>query len=106
MRALTPEVRHLAVFDCDGTLVDSQHAIVAAMQSAFSTHDHAQPAASAVRCIVGLPLTDAIARLLPEQDAETHQVLREEFNEAFSGLRARGAVREPLFPGAAESLDG
>ena len=105
MRAPTPEVQRLAVFDCDGTLVDSQHAIIAAMRSTFSTHDHAQPAASAVRRIVGLPLKDAIARLLPEKDAETHEALREGFNEAFSGLRARGAVREPLFPGAAESLD-
>ncbi len=95
----------LAVFDCDGTLVDSQHSIVAAMQAAFSADDHAEPAASAVRRIVGLPLIDAIARLLPEQDAETHDRLREGYKEAFSGLRANDAVREPLYPGATESLD-
>ncbi|MCH8835882.1 MAG: haloacid dehalogenase, partial [Proteobacteria bacterium] len=34
----------LAVFDCDGTLVDSQHSIVAAMPAACDAPDIARPA--------------------------------------------------------------
>ncbi|HKY87328.1 MAG TPA: HAD hydrolase-like protein, partial [Pseudorhodoplanes sp.] len=30
--------RKLVIFDCDGTLVDSQHMICAAMQQAFLDH--------------------------------------------------------------------
>ncbi len=32
----------LAVFDCDGTLVDSQHSIVAAMHAACDVYDIAK----------------------------------------------------------------
>ena len=33
----------LVVFDCDGTLVDSQHLIVSAMTSAYEAHAMAVP---------------------------------------------------------------
>jgi phosphoglycolate phosphatase len=36
----------LAIFDCDGTLVDSQHAIVAAMTAAFTATDMPPPSRS------------------------------------------------------------
>ena len=55
----------LVIFDCDGTLVDSQHHIVAAMHAAFGAHRLALPAADSVRRTVGLPLAVAIQRLLP-----------------------------------------
>mgnify|MGYP000918244321 CR=1 FL=1 len=37
----------LAVFDCDGTLVDSQHSIVACMSAAFAAAGLAAPTAEA-----------------------------------------------------------
>ena len=39
----------LAVFDCDGTLVDSQHSIISSMFSAFDARVHPRPEAEAVR---------------------------------------------------------
>ena len=54
----------LCIFDCDGTLVDGQHAITTAMASAFAAIGLAEPPAAAVKRIVGLALADAIARLL------------------------------------------
>ena len=41
----------LAVFDVDGTLVDSQHTIVAAMRTAFTGERQRPPEPSAVRFI-------------------------------------------------------
>ena len=52
----------LYVFDCDGTLVDSQRNIVAAMGAAWARHDLPAPLAADVRRIVGLTLEIAIAR--------------------------------------------
>ena len=51
----------LIVFDCDGTLVDSQAAIVACAQAAFTAEGLAPPPAEAVRRIVGLSLVEADA---------------------------------------------
>ena len=46
----------LIVFDCDGTLVDSQHSIVAVMRRAFATNNLPEPEAHAVCRTVGLSL--------------------------------------------------
>ena len=54
----------LVVFDCDGTLVDSQHNIIAAMTEAWRRHDLADPAPDLLRRQVGLTLEIAVERLL------------------------------------------
>ena len=57
----------LVVFDCDGTLVDSAHTIVAAMVATWRAVGLGVPPSSrAVRETIGLPLVEAIARLHPE----------------------------------------
>ena len=56
----------LAVFDCDGTLVDSQHNICAAMTRAFEAVQIMPPERLAILAVVGLSLPVAMARLLPE----------------------------------------
>jgi len=98
------ESLRLAVFDCDGTLVDSGHSIVAAMHAACDEHDCAKPAAADIRRMVGLPLAGAFAGLLPGAGAETLAKLKESYQNAFAAMRRRGEVREPLFPGALEGL--
>ena len=45
----------LAVFDCDGTLVDSQAAIVMIMNQAFAAEGHAVPTDLAIRYELGVP---------------------------------------------------
>ncbi|MEO5335962.1 MAG: HAD-IA family hydrolase [Magnetospirillum sp. WYHS-4] len=94
----------LAVFDCDGTLVDSQASIVAAMHAAFLGEGRAAPEPHAVRRVVGLPLYDAIFRLLPDGDHGACAILTERYKEAFSDLRTRDVVHEPLFPGVEDVL--
>ena len=94
----------LAVFDCDGTLVDSQASIVAAMHAAWDALGFERPSAEAVRRIVGLPLIDAIARLMPEAEDDVHARLREGYGEAWRTMRAAGTLDDSLFPGALEAL--
>ena len=95
----------LAVFDCDGTLVDSQHAIVASMAAAFGAERLEPPEARLVREVVGLPLVEAIARLAPEADDDDHGRLAGHYQDAFKELRRRPDHEEPLYPGAVEALD-
>ena len=53
----------LILFDCDGTLVDSQLMICAAMQQAFDDHGLVCPPRAEILSIVGLSLAPAVARL-------------------------------------------
>ncbi len=95
----------LVIFDCDGTLVDSQHLIYAAMRAAFVRHGLPEPAAAAVRSVVGLSLPIAIKRVAPPVDAGVIDALAEAYKTAFGELRADPAYEEPLFPGAREVLE-
>lgn len=96
----------LIVFDFDGTLVDSQHAIARAMGEAFGAHGLEAPAVDAVRRVVGLKLELAVARLLPDPaDMATAAVVAEAYRRAFFAIRARPDHHEPLFPGARDALE-
>jgi phosphoglycolate phosphatase len=98
-----PSLR-LIVFDCDGTLVDSQHGIVAAAAAAWGAHGLAAPEAAAVRQVVGLNLDEALALLAPAADPSLLARLVESYRQAFFDLRQRPDHHEPLFPGIAELL--
>ena len=95
----------LAVFDCDGTLVDSQHGIIAAMERAWRGLALEPPPAAAVRRSVGLPLADAVAALAPDQDAAVHAALTEGYRDAYRQMHGGALLDEPLYPGAIEALD-
>ncbi len=97
----------LAVFDVDGTLIDSQHTIVSAMLTAFAAHGLPAPRPEAVRRIIGLSLVEAVRCLLPEEAAaqpETALAVAHAYKEAFVALREK-CGHDPLFPGARATLD-
>jgi phosphoglycolate phosphatase len=94
----------LAVFDCDGTLVDSQLSIISCMFSSFDANSLNRPTPQAVREIVGLPLLETVRRLAPDVDDTTHENLRDGYKEAFQKLRREDLVEEALFPGMRETL--
>lgn len=102
---ISPAPTRLAVFDCDGTLVDSQHNIVTAMTTAFRVHGLAAPDPAAVRKVVGLHLSEAIDRLLPDSRVHAAQAVCQSYIDAFRVLRDRHDHEEPLYPGAAAALD-
>ncbi|MGK6356159.1 HAD-IA family hydrolase [Sphingomonas sp. DT-207] len=99
-------MNRLAIFDCDGTLVDSQANICRAMEACFTAHRLDPPGRDAIRRIVGLSLVPAIAELLPEAEADLHLALAEEYKRAFHAMRGSGTLDpEPLFDGVAEAVE-
>jgi len=97
-------VNRLALFDCDGTLVDSQANIVRAMDACFAAAGREPPPAERTRRVVGLSLVEAMEALLPEEP-HVHADLAESYKGAFFALRGAGLVEEPLFDGIADLLD-
>ncbi|MHA1569854.1 MAG: HAD hydrolase-like protein, partial [Alphaproteobacteria bacterium] len=101
----SPQPLRLAVFDCDGTLVDSQHSIIASIETACAVIGIAAPSPDQIRRIVGLSPVDGIARLFPGEDAAGHADIARRFREVFAGMRLDDAVEEPLYPGIPDLLD-
>jgi phosphoglycolate phosphatase len=96
----------LAVFDCDGTLVDGQAPICEAMEAAFAAFSIPAPPRGAIRRAVGLSLPQAIRELLPESDAERQNAMAEAYKLSFRTAREQGRVAQPLFPGIEDTLRG
>ena len=98
-------MNRLAIFDCDGTLVDSGATITAALKESFEQNGYAVPPPSVSRRVIGLSLVEAMAALLPDEEADRHLQLADDYKSAFIALRAAGRVEEPLFDGVLELLD-
>lgn len=92
----------LIVFDVDGTLVDSQHLIVAAQGMAFAEHGIPAPGRTEALSVVGLSLPQAFRRLVGEDGPV--QSLSESYKRAFQTLRLDPTYEEPLFPGMGDLL--
>lgn len=91
----------LAIFDCDGTLVDSQADICAAMDLAFEGLGLSAPDRNDTRRVVGLSLHEAMRRLHPAGAPNDHVELAERYKNAFRARREAGLVGEPLYDGIA-----
>ena len=98
-------MNRLAIFDCDGTLVDSGATIHRALSAAFEQNGLELPPPQVSRKVIGLSLTEAMAALLPNAAPERHLAIAEDYKRAFWTLRAAGEVEEPLFDGVLELLD-
>lgn len=96
----------LAVFDCDGTLVDGQASICDAMEAAFAAFGLVAPDRNTIRRAVGLSLPQAAQRLLPGESAERHREIVDAYKLAFRDARTEGRISQPLFAGIPEVLDG
>lgn len=94
----------LVVFDCDGTMVDSQHIIVEAMERAFRSAGLVAPVKDQVLSVVGLSLVPAVKRLLPEEFHDRAVALADDYKAAFGDLRRSPSLREPLYLGVRETI--
>ena len=83
-------MNRLAIFDCDGTLVDSQHNICAAMDACFAGAGLAPPTRDQTRSVVGLSLPEAMRALVPDAGADFHDALAARYKQAFWELRVQG----------------
>ncbi|KAA5603577.1 HAD-IA family hydrolase [Blastochloris sulfoviridis] len=95
----------LVLFDVDGTLIDSQHLIVAAMEDAYRAHDRPPPARNAILSVVGLSLPQAFAMLAGDDPAFPAESFADAYKQAFFRLSADPAQQAPLFPGARAVID-
>ena len=91
-------MKRLVLFDVDGTLLDSQHMIVAGMTQAFAACGLAPPPRAAMLAGVGLSLPVLFNRL-----AGPHAplaALTDAYKAAWKALRQVPDFSYPLFPGA------
>jgi len=98
-------VNRLAIFDCDGTLVDSGANICMAMEACFARFDLAPPPRERTRRVVGLSLLEAMQAMHPDGDTDLHVAMAEHYKHAFHGMRGQGLVSEPLYEGIIELID-
>ncbi|MEP3725531.1 MAG: HAD hydrolase-like protein, partial [Parasphingorhabdus sp.] len=95
----------LALFDCDGTMVDSQANICASMDLAFQKNGLIPPDHHLVRRIVGLSLTEAVGQLLPGGNEVIVAKVTQSYKDGFFELRQSGGVQEPLYEGLLQTLE-
>ncbi|ESQ78769.1 HAD-IA family hydrolase [Asticcacaulis sp. YBE204] len=94
----------LAVFDVDGTLVDSRASIHRAAVEGAKAINIDPPNYDEVRSIVGLSLFEALQAMRPELDPETVAAYTREFQNAFLTFHADPDFTEALYAGAHETL--
>jgi len=90
----------LILFDCDGTLMDSHHHIIAVMQRAFAEHGLTAPAAETIAPVVGLSLAMAVQQLLANESA----VLASDIGQTYRYLYRTLPAQYGLFDGVVETL--
>ncbi len=96
----------LVIFDVDGTLIDSQAHIMAAVNGAFAAFQMTVPAREAVLRCVGLSLPVMMAKLAPQADAAQQSALVDRYKHNFMTLRVEdGKALSPFFDGARATLD-
>ncbi|MBP1876127.1 phosphoglycolate phosphatase [Ensifer adhaerens] len=95
----------LALFDCDGTLVDSGGLIHEVMARTFEAFALDRPELSATKGIIGLTLDIAIARLLGRDHVDDQALaMTAHYKAIFAGVRAEAGFQELLFPGIAAMM--
>ncbi len=97
--------RRLALFDCDGTLIDGQASICEAMEAAFAAHGLVPPPRNDVRRAVGLSLPVAVRGLIPECTPDVQDAVVESYKQAFRNARAEGRLSQQLVPGIRDVLE-
>jgi len=95
----------LVIFDCDGTIVDSQATICSAMNLAFAGRGLASPSRMDVLSVIGLSLPEAFAVLAPGETAATRTDLAERYKAAFPLAGGMPKPHDPLFPGAKTAIE-
>ncbi len=99
-------MNRLALFDCDGTLVDSAANICRAVELTFDHHRLTTPDNDTIRRIVGLSLVEAMARLHPAGEPGHHAEMAESYKTAFRAMRdGPDFAHEPLYEGIAETIE-
>lgn len=100
---MTDTPLRLVIFDVDGTLVDSQAHILAAMAATFQGVGLAIPAREQVLGIIGLSLPQAFAALVPGATGAQIATLVERYRQSSHAL-TRERDETVFYPGALEAI--
>ena len=94
----------LIVFDCDGTLVDSQQTIITATETALGEFDFQAPPRRDILYAVGLPVDVALRRHAP--DASDDQILNmlDIYRETYQHLVQQEDRGQVMFEGMREQI--
>ncbi len=95
----------LAVFDLDGTIVNSTANIVRAVNEAAALMKLDAPGAHEIPRVIGLSLTEALGRLFPALESPRLLELDQAYRECFVRFRTEPHFDEPLFDGTHAVLD-
>lgn len=96
----------LAIFDLDGTLIDTAPDLVETLNIVLAAEDFAPVALEDARSMIGGGARAMIARALELQRADVSEALRERMFDAFMHrYAAHIADRSRPFPGLTEALD-
>ncbi|WP_269514270.1 HAD-IA family hydrolase [Brevundimonas subvibrioides] len=98
--------RPLAVFDIDGTLVDSRASILQAAVEASHALGLPEPEYDRVRQIVGLSLVEGLRVLEPGLNDRDLMRFVEAFKSVFLRMNSDPDFHEPLYDGAMDLLRG
>lgn len=94
----------LAVFDGDGTLVDSREVIFEVARVASAQAGLPDPTYDRVRRMVGLSLPQALHTLAPELDEAALAEFVRLYQAAFTAVHSQPGYAEPLYDGAEDTL--
>jgi len=95
---------HLVVFDCDGTLVDSQHAIIAATEQALMSEGLALPDRQTILSSVGLPLEIIMQRHAPDADQAMIDRMLDNYRGESLRLAQQDDRGQVMFPGMRDTI--
>ena len=99
-------MNRLAIFDCDGTLVDSQHNICLAMEACFAAAGLAAPPPRAdARAWSASAWSRRCGRCFPTPSRTATPRSPRATSAPSRRCAARGLVDEPLYEGIAELID-
>jgi phosphoglycolate phosphatase len=93
-----------AIFDIDGTLVDSRAIITYCMDAAFAGAGLQAPGYERTRRIIGLSLSVGLKQLAPDADEALQTRILESYRDAFFTMRSDPAMASPLYDGAGPLL--
>lgn len=86
----------LIIFDWDGTIMDSAHEIVGAMQQAIQDTGLPERTPAQMRELIGLGINDVLARLFPELDTWRVKQRLTRYRDRYGWPRSRVMLFEPV----------
>ncbi|WP_417671533.1 HAD-IA family hydrolase [Roseibium sp.] len=96
---------YLVIFDCDGTLADSQNSILHGLSVGYEAVGLPMPDRRTALSIVGLSLERAFLTLVGDENAHLVPQMSAAYRQSKVARRQSGEDFDPLYPGTREALD-